>query len=65
MDKEAIGNRLKELRGNESQKRVSDAIGVLQSTYCMYETGQRIPSDEVKKRIADYFHSTVQDIFFA
>jgi DNA-binding XRE family transcriptional regulator len=65
LDKVAIGSRLKELRGDKSQNAVASAVGVLQSTYCMYETGQRIPSDEVKKRIADYFHKSVQEIFFA
>lgn len=65
MDKVAIGKKLRELRGETSQKVVSSAVGVLQSTYCMYETGQRVPSDEVKKKIAEYFNTTVQDIFFA
>ena len=61
----AIGEKLKELRGDKSQKTVSEDIGVLQSTYCMYETGQRTPSDEVKIKIANYFGKTVQEIFFA
>lgn len=30
----------------------------------MYETGKRIPSDDVKVRIAKYYDTTVQEIFF-
>lgn len=64
MDPKEIGNRLYRLRGERTQKTISDAIGVCQSTYAMYETGQRIPSDENKRKLADYFHTTVQAIFF-
>ncbi|QHF59202.1 hypothetical protein Bateq7PJ16_3396 [Bacillus subtilis] len=30
----------------------------------MYETGQRIPRDEIKIKLADYYQKTVQQIFF-
>ena len=59
-----VAERLIELRGNKTQKKVADDIGISQSTYAMYETGKRVPSDEKKKRIADYFKTTVQSIFF-
>lgn len=64
MDKEKIAKLLIKLRGNKTQKEIAEAIGVCQSTYAMYETGQRIPSDEKKKRIADYHNTSVQAIFF-
>lgn len=64
MDAEKIGMRLVKLRGNRTQEQISNAIGVAQSTYCMYETGQRIPSDEVKIKIAKFFKKSVQNIFF-
>ena len=64
MDAKEIGNRLCKLRGDRTQKNISDAIGICQSTYAMYETGQRIPSDENKRKLANYFHTTVQAIFF-
>ena len=64
MNKLVIAERLIKLRGNKTQKEVAEAIGVAQSTYAMYETGQRMPSDEVKVRIAKYFKKTVQAIFF-
>lgn len=64
MNTQVIAARLIELRGAKTQKELAEAIGVAQSTYAMYETGQRIPSDEKKKKIADYHKTTVQAIFF-
>lgn len=57
-------DKLKDLRGDVPQRVVAEAIGINQSTYAMYETGQRTPSDEKKRRIAAYFGRTVQEIFF-
>jgi len=65
MNATAVGARIRDLRGDRAQKKVAEDLGVLQSTYSMYESGQRIPSDEVKIRIANYFKKTVQEIFFA
>ena len=48
MDRDKIAKKLVELRGSRTQKEVADAIGVCQSTYAMYESGQRMPSDEKK-----------------
>lgn len=64
MNAKTIGKRLSELRGERTQKDVASAIGVCQSTYSMYENGERIPSDEVKKKIAEYFKRSVQFIFY-
>lgn len=64
LNKQEIARRLIKLRGKNTQKIVADAIGVCQSTYAMYELGQRIPSDEIKKKIAEYHKTTVQAIFF-
>lgn len=64
MDKEVIAKRLISLRGDKTQVDVAKALGISQSTYAMYETGKRIPTDEIKIKIATYYNSTVQDIFF-
>ncbi len=64
MNRELIAARLIKLRGQKTQKEVADAIGVAQSTYAMYESGKRIPSDEVKIELAAYYNTTVQAIFF-
>lgn len=49
----------------ETQAEVAESIGVSVSAYNFYETGQRNPPDEVKKRIAKHFDRTVQFIFFS
>lgn len=60
------GKILREMRisKNLTQQKVAEDIGVVQSAYAMYESGQRTPGDDMKMIIADYFNSSVQDIFF-
>lgn len=64
IDKEIIGERLRDLRGSRTQKEVANACNISIAALAMYETGQRIPRDEVKVRLAKYYHCRVQDIFF-
>ena len=64
MDKKKIAERLTELRGKKTQMEVAKAIGISQSTYAMYESGRRVPSDENKKKIANFYKRSVQSIFF-
>ena len=65
MDRSKIAERLAKLRGKRTQAEVAEAIGVSPSAYSMYETGERIPRDEIKIRIAKYYGRTVNTIFFA
>lgn len=60
----SYGKKLAELRGNKSQAEVAKAIGIATSTLGMYETEQRVPRDSVKVKLAEYFGTTVQEIFF-
>lgn len=64
MDKSKIMENLVRLRGNKTQAEVAKDLGIAPSTYSMYETGKRTPSDEVKIKIAEYYNRTVQFIFF-
>lgn len=64
MDKEIIGEKLLELRGNRSREEVSRAVKISISALQMYENGQRIPRDDIKVRLAEYYNTTVQEIFF-
>lgn len=64
MDAKKMGTKLKTLRGNKSQAVVANDLGICQSTYAMYELGERVPSDEKKKKIAEYYNVTVQFLFF-
>lgn len=65
MDRSKITERLVKLRGKRTQAEVAEAIGVSPSAYSMYETGERIPRDEIKIRIAKFYKRTVNSIFFA
>ena len=64
MDTEKIAQKLVSLRGNKSLKEVAEANGISISALSMYEAGNRIPRDEIKVRLAKYYGSTVEDIFF-
>lgn len=59
-----IGEKLRKLRGERSSSEVSEALGISRSALSMYENGNRIPRDEVKVAIANYYNVPVQDIFF-
>lgn len=56
--------KLVQLRGNKTKSEVANALGISRSSYEKYERGERIPRDEIKIRIAEYYGSTVQHIFF-
>ena len=64
MNKRIIGKRLMELRAGKRRKKVANELGISESALRMYETGQRIPRDEIKIKIADYYGLSVQEIFF-
>lgn len=66
MDAVQIGSRIRTLREgqNLSHESLANGLGVSMSAVAMYETGKRIPRDEIKIRIADYFHVPVESIFF-
>ena len=59
-----IGNELKKLRGNKTQEEIADAIGVSSAAIGMYERGERIPRDEIKVKLANYFNASVESILF-
>ena len=65
LNKRAISLKLVELRGNKSQEEVAKELGISTSALSMYENGERIPRDPIKIRIADYYNTPIQDIFFA
>lgn len=60
-----FAEKLRALRGEKSSKEVSSEIGISNSTLRMYELGLRVPRDEIKIRLADYYGTKVQDIFFS
>lgn len=64
MNDNIIASRLKILRGKKTQQEIATALGITKSAWAMYERGERMPRDEIKIKIADYFGSTVQELFF-
>ena len=60
----SIAKRLVAARGKRSRKVVADAVGISVSALTMYELGYRVPKDEIKVRIANYYGRTVQSLFF-
>lgn len=60
-----IGTKLSALRGERSQAEVAEDLGISVSALSMYECGNRIPRDEIKIRIANYYGKSVSEIFFA
>lgn len=60
----SVAQRLIEARNNKTREEVANAIGVSVSAISMYENGYRIPRDEIKIRLADYYNTTVQALFF-
>lgn len=66
MDAVQIGKTLRGLREErkETAEQLSGAIDVSVSAVAMYETGKRIPRDEIKIRIAEHFGVPVESIFF-
>lgn len=59
-----FGKILVQLRGDKTQEKVANDLGIATSTLGMYETEKRVPRDSMKIKIASYYHKTVQDIFF-
>lgn len=60
----STGEKLKTLRGAKTQQEAADGIGITKSALAMYERGERVPRDEVKVRIADYYGVSVLFLFF-
>lgn len=64
MDNAKIAETLVRLRGKKSQEEVAKATGISTSALSMYETGNRVPRDEIKLKLAEYYGRSVQFIFF-
>ncbi len=64
MDKKKIANKLVELRGNKSQAEVARDLEISNSAIAMYENGERIPRDDIKLKIANYYKKRIDEIFF-
>ncbi|MDA3733613.1 helix-turn-helix transcriptional regulator [Niameybacter massiliensis] len=61
MQCKTLGTRVKELRlyHGLSQSELSKILNIGNSTLSMYESNSRIPGDDVKQKIADYFNVSI------
>ena len=64
MDAEKIARILVDLRGSKSRAEVAAALNLNVSAVAMYENGDRIPRDETKLKIAEYYGKSVEEIFY-
>lgn len=48
----------------KTQKQVAEDVGISMIMYSFLEQGLRKGSDETKKKIADYYEKTVDELFF-
>ncbi|MFO1444555.1 helix-turn-helix transcriptional regulator [Bacillus sp. Bva_UNVM-123] len=64
MNKIKIANKLIDLRGSKPRVEVAKSLGISVSAIQMYEKGERIPKDEIKIKLANYYQMSVQEIFF-
>lgn len=65
MDKNIIGKRLKDLRGERTLEDVGKDLQVTAMAVSLWERGERIPNDDMKLKISNYFGVPLFDIFFA
>ena len=64
MDKKIIGERLRKARGEKTVRQVALDCGISYSALSMYEIGQRMPKDSVKVKLARYYNTSVEALFF-
>lgn len=64
MDRKIISEKLIQLRGTQRREAVAKACGISTSALAMYEQGERVPRDDIKIRLANYYGCTVDSIFF-
>lgn len=60
-----VAEKLVKARGDRTRENVANAVGVSVSAIGMYENGARIPRDEIKIKLAEFFGVSVQDLFFS
>lgn len=66
MNSKIIGNNLLELRKKykKTTKEVANGCNISRSAISMYENGKRIPRDDIKIKLANYYNVSIEEIFY-
>lgn len=62
----SIGTKLRALRAakKKSQQQAANDLNITKSALAMYERDERVPRDEVKVRLANYYGESIQNLFY-
>lgn len=63
LNADIISKKLVDLRGSKSREEVANANKISVSALGMYETGKRIPRDEIKLSLARYYKISIEELF--
>lgn len=63
--REGVPAKLIRLRGTRSRGEVAKELGISLSAITMYETGERIPRDDIKVKLAKLYGVSVESLFFS
>ena len=66
MDRAEIGKRLRleRVKRFQTQEEVAKAIGISKMAISSYESGDRIPRDDIKVKLAQHFGVAIESLFF-
>ena len=59
-----LGKKLRLIRGIRTRAQVSRETGLSQARLGNYEHGARVPNDEAKILLANYYGMSVQELFY-
>ena len=65
IDPVQLGKRLRVLRGIRTRAQVEKETGISQVRLGNYEHGTRVPNDQAKVILSNYYGISVQNLFFA
>ena len=60
----SVADRLREARGETPRNEVCKAVGISLNALMMYETGNRIPRDEIKVKLARFYGKSIEALFY-
>lgn len=63
IDRKRMAKVLITLRGIRTREEVAGSLGISVTAMKMYESAQRVPRDEVKTALAQYYHTKEEYIF--